>query len=155
MGLKSLLASIGPAHQGDGAFVPVALVPGCGVGDVDRREIVQVSAIFFRPSVGLLRISILFILLPPDYDGALIVFPCSSSGVHCFPMVCVSCLLSDPLAQGNENLDLILFIVSSSGRRQTPQEQKVSNSSMRLKHEWRWTVLDICPNSYNSMLPIS
>ena len=23
------------------------------------------------------------------------------------------------------------------------------------KHEWHWTDLDICPNSYNSMLPIS
>ena len=48
------------AHQRYGALVPVPLVPGCGVGDVDRWEVVQVSAIFFCPSVGLLRISILF-----------------------------------------------------------------------------------------------
>ena len=75
------------AYQRDGALAPVPLVPECGVGDVDRREVVQVSAIFFCPSVGLLRISILFILLPPDHNGVLVVFPCSSSGVHCFPMV--------------------------------------------------------------------
>ena len=59
---------------------------GCDGGDVDRREVVQVSAIFFCPTVVLLRIS-MFVLLPPDYDGALVVFLCSSSGVHCFPMV--------------------------------------------------------------------
>ena len=58
------------AHQRDGALVPVPLMPGCGKRDVDRRVVVQVSAIFFCPSVGLLRMSILFILLPPDYDGA-------------------------------------------------------------------------------------
>ena len=77
------------AYQCDGALVPVPVVPGCGVGDVDRREVVQVSAMFFCPSVGLPRISILFILLPPDYNGALIVFPCSSSGIHCFQMISV------------------------------------------------------------------
>ena len=31
--------------------------------NVDRRDVVQVSAIFFRPSVDSLRISILIILL--------------------------------------------------------------------------------------------
>ena len=35
-----------------------------GVGDVDRSEVVQVSAICFCPSVGLLKISILFFSMP-------------------------------------------------------------------------------------------
>ena len=83
----SSLTIIIVAHQRDGAFVQVPLVSGCDGRDVDRREVVQVSAIFFCPTVVLLRISMLFVLLPPDYDGALVVFPCSSSGVHCFPMV--------------------------------------------------------------------
>ena len=39
--------------------------------------------------MGLPRRSILFILLPPDYNGALIVFPCSSSGIHCYQMISV------------------------------------------------------------------
>ena len=86
------------AHQRDGALVPVPLMPGCGVSDVDRREAVPVSAIFFCPSGGLLRISILFILLPTDYDGAVIVFPCSSSGIHCFPMVLLPLSLAVLLA---------------------------------------------------------
>ena len=60
--------------------------------------VVQVSAILFSPSVGLLRISILLILLPPDYDGALIVFPCSSSGIYCFPMVLLPLSLAVLLA---------------------------------------------------------
>ena len=50
------------------------------------------------------------------------------------------------------NLALILCTVSSTDRMQTPQEQKVNPSRMCFKHEWYWTVLDICPNSYNSML---
>ena len=41
------------AHQRDGALVPVLLMPGCDVRDVDRREVVQISAIFFGPSMGL------------------------------------------------------------------------------------------------------
>ena len=44
---------------------------------------------------------------------------------------------------------------SSSGRRQTPQAQKINPSGMCFEQDWHWTVLDICPNSYNSMLPIS
>ena len=51
------------AHQRDGALVPVPLMPGCGARDVDRREVAQLSAIFFRRSMGPLRISVLFILL--------------------------------------------------------------------------------------------
>ena len=31
------------AHQRAGALVPVPLMPGCGIRDVDRREVVQVS----------------------------------------------------------------------------------------------------------------
>ena len=52
-----------------------------GVREVDRREVVQVSAIFFFPSMGLLKISALFILFPPDFNGVLTTFPCSSSGI--------------------------------------------------------------------------
>ena len=77
------------AHQRDGALVPVPLMLGCGVRDVDCREVVQVSAILFCPSMGLLRISV---------DGALLVFPCSSSGIHCFPMVLFPLSLSVLLA---------------------------------------------------------
>ena len=46
--------------KSDRALVPVPLMPGCDVRDVDRREVVRVSAIFFSPSVGLLRIAIPF-----------------------------------------------------------------------------------------------
>ena len=38
-------------HQRDGALVPVPLFPGWEVRDVDRRDVVQVSAIFFCPSM--------------------------------------------------------------------------------------------------------
>ena len=69
------------------------------------------------------------------------------------------CPLSDLLVQSNKglskNLAFILFIVASSGRKQTPQEQKANPSGKCFKHQWHWTVLDICPNSNNSMLPIS
>ena len=68
---RSSLTIIVVAHQRDGAVVLVPLVPRCGVGDVDRREVVQVSAV----------------LLPPDHSGVVIVFSCSSWGIHCFPMV--------------------------------------------------------------------
>ena len=68
-------------------LVPEPLMPRCGVRDVDRREVVQVSAICFCPSMGSLRISVLLILLPPDCDGVLVMFLCSSSGIHCFPMI--------------------------------------------------------------------
>ena len=81
VGLKSFLALhwfsltiLIVAHQRDGVPVPMPLMPGCGKKDVDCREVVQVSAISFCPSVGLLRISILCILLPPDYDGVLLCF---------------------------------------------------------------------------------
>ena len=86
----NFLTILSVAHQRDGALVPVPLMPGCGKRDVDRRDAVQESAIFFCPSVGLLRISILFTLLPPDYDVPFVVFPFSSSGIHCFPMVLIS-----------------------------------------------------------------
>ena len=33
-----------------------------------------------------------------------------------------------------------------------PQEQKLNPSGMCFKEERHWTVLDICPNSCNSML---
>ena len=86
MGLTSFRARIG---QRDGVCVPVPLVPGCGIRGVDRREVVQVSAKFFCPSMSFLRISILFVLLPPDHDGDVTLPSCSSSGIHCFPMISV------------------------------------------------------------------
>ena len=75
------------ACQRHGALVPVPLMPGSGARDVDRREVVQVSATFFRPSMGMLRISVLLILVPPDVNSVLTTFPCSSSGIQCFPMI--------------------------------------------------------------------
>ena len=75
------------ACQRDGAFVPVPLMPGCGVRDVDRRVVVQVSAILFRPSMNFLRFSIHFVILPSEHDGSVFVLSCSSFGIHCFPTV--------------------------------------------------------------------
>ena len=83
----SSLTILTVACQLDGALVLVRLLLGCGVRDVDRREVVQVSAIFCRPSMGTLRISVLLILLPPDCDSVFVMFLCSSFGIHCFPMV--------------------------------------------------------------------
>ena len=111
-GFESLPAFIGAADQRDGALVPVPLMPGCGVRDVDRREVVQVSARFFCPSVGLLRISMLFILLPPPaYDDALycvpmLLFwhPLLSNGLLATESRRASCPLSDELVQGRKGL---------------------------------------------------
>ena len=72
------------------------VVPGCGVRDVDRREVVQVSAIFFRPSMGC--------------DSVPFMFLCSSFGIIAFQWsLChwarrVSSLLSESLVQGNKEL---------------------------------------------------
>ena len=101
------------AHQRDGALVPVPLMPGCGVRDVDRREEVQVSAKFFCPSLGLLRMSVLFILLPPICDGAFTTFPCSSSDIYCFPKVLVD-RVSGTLSQ----------FLSSLGQRSVAQQDR-------------------------------
>ena len=118
------------------------------VRDVDRREAIQVSAVCFCPSVGLVRMSILFILLPPDYNGALIVFPCTSSGIHCCPIISLPLsfavfltswvIHSCKVRRDNQSLE--------SGfdpcRTQTPQEHKVnppaSVSSMN-GTGWCWT----------------
>ena len=116
---------------------------------------------------GLLRISILFDLVPPDHDGVLIVFPCSSSDIHCFPMVSLplsfavfltswviySCKVIRNYHSLKSGFDPVYC--ASSSRRQMPQEQKVNSSGMCFKQEWHWTVLDICPVSCDSMLPIS
>ena len=67
--------------------MPVPLVPGCAVGDVDRREVVQVSAKFFCPSMAFLRFSVLRVILPSVHDGIVIVLSRSSLGISCFPMV--------------------------------------------------------------------
>ena len=79
--------------------------------DVDRREVVQISAILFCQSVGLLRISMLFILLPPDYGGAhcsvsMLLFwhPLLSNGLVATASRRASCPLSDLLSQGNKGL---------------------------------------------------
>ena len=81
---RSSLPIIIIGYQRDGVFV---LVQGCGVGDVDRREVVQLSAKFFCPSVSSLRIWTVFVFLPPDHNGVVTLPSCSSSGIHCFPMV--------------------------------------------------------------------
>ena len=133
MGLKCCLAFIGPAGRSSSlhANVMVALVPvpGCSVRDVDRRELVQVSAIFFCPSMGLLRMSILFILLPPDYDGALYSFsmllfwhPMLSNGLVASESRRVSCPLSDSFEQDKRhknrrpNLPANVSSINDTGR---------------------------------------
>ena len=68
---SSLLIIIG--YQYDGVFVLVPLVPRCAVGDVDRREVVQVPTIIFCPSMNFLRLSIRFVTLPSEHDGIVIV----------------------------------------------------------------------------------
>ena len=138
------------------------LVPGHGVGDNNRSEVVQVSAIFFFPSVVLLTISILFILLPPDHNGVLVVFPCSSSGIlllsndlFAIELRRVSCLLSDPLVQGNKELSepgiwlwsFVLFLhqVEDKCHKSRKSIRPVCASS----REWHWTVLDVSWNGTN------
>ena len=74
-------------HQEDGVFVPVPPVPGCAVGDVDRREVVQVSTNIFCPSMNFPRFTTLFVILPSERDGVVTVLSCSSSGIHRFPTV--------------------------------------------------------------------
>ena len=69
--LKSSRARIGPAcssllesllESSNGVLVPVPLVPGCSVGGVDRREVVQVpTIIIFCPPMNFVRVSILLI----------------------------------------------------------------------------------------------
>ena len=94
------------AHQCDGVLVPIHLVPWRDAGDVDCREVVQTSTKFFCPSRGQLRISILLVLLPPDYDGVLPVLLCSlfwrpsrSNGLFAIESHRVSFLLNDSLVQ--------------------------------------------------------
>ena len=66
----SSLTDLIVAHQPDGALVPVPLVPGCAVGDVDRREVVQVATVVFCPPMNFLSVSILFVILPSEHDGS-------------------------------------------------------------------------------------
>ena len=71
MDLKSFRAHIGPACLSSldtkkmVFFVLVPLVPSCAVGDVDRREVIQVPTKIFCPSVSFLRPSTLCVL----FDG--------------------------------------------------------------------------------------
>ena len=165
---RSTLAIIIIACQHDGVFVLVPLVPGCRVGDVGRREVVQVSAKFFWSSMSFLRISALFVLLPRDHNGVVSRPSCSSSGIHCFPMLSLplsfavsftswvihSCKVIRNYHRLESCLDsLYLFLIS--GRRQMPQAQMINPSGMCFQQDWRWTVLDICPSSCNSTLPSS
>ena len=70
-------------YQKDGVFVQVPLVQGAA-GDVDRREVVQVSAKFFCQSMNFLRFSTLFVILPSEHDGVVTVPSCSSFGIFAF-----------------------------------------------------------------------
>ena len=99
------------AYQCDGVFVLVHLVPGCGVGDVDRREVVQVSAKFLCPSMGLLRISVLFTPLSPDfqlcpYHVSVLLFwhPLLSNDLVATEFRHASCPLTDVFEQDSEVL---------------------------------------------------
>ena len=91
------------------------------------------------------------------------MFPCSSSGIHCFPMNLVPlsfAMLPAPWPihsskrvwyyQSLEPHFDNFFNVASSGRKQTPQEKKAEPSGKCFQHEWHWTVRVICPSSYNS-----
>ena len=49
-------------------------MPSCAVGDVDRRDVVQVSAIIFCPSMIVPRFSILCVLLRSEHDGFVTYF---------------------------------------------------------------------------------
>ena len=89
-------------------------VPSLGrvVGDVDRREVVQVPAVGFCQPDRQLTSSVLLVVLPPAQDrGMVVVFPCSFLGVYCFPMVFLRllisellCLFTDSLVQDNTAL---------------------------------------------------
>ena len=90
------------------ALVQVPLMSWGVVKDVDRREVVEVSATVGCPSVGLLGISILCILLPPDYDSALTTYvsmlffwhPLLSNGLVAIGNLRASCPFSDSLVEG-------------------------------------------------------
>ena len=145
----------------------VPLVPGCAVGDVDRREVVKKKASIFCPFMNFLRLSALFVILPSEHDGRVFVLSRSSVGVFRFPMVFLpssfavsftsrvthSCKVARNDHSLKSGLDSLLF--SSSGRRQMPQEQKFNPSGTGLKQDWHWTVLDVCPSSWNSTFPSS
>ena len=49
-------------------------MPGCAVGDVDLREVVLIPTIIFCASMNFLRFLILFVILPSEHDGIMIVF---------------------------------------------------------------------------------
>ena len=70
------------------ALETALLVVGRVVGDVDRREVVQVPAVGFCAPDRQLRSSVLLVILPLAQDrGMVVVFLCSFLGVFCFPMV--------------------------------------------------------------------
>ena len=77
------------AFHCDGVLVTTPLVIRRCVGDVDRREVIQVFAVSFCPPVRQLRSSVLLVILPPAQDRgiAFFLFPCSSHGFRFFPMI--------------------------------------------------------------------
>ena len=101
---SSLLIIIG--YQEDGVFVPVPLVPGYAMGDVDRREVLQVLTIIFCPStLDTFHHSVIrarwnhgcsFLLL----CGRLLL----CSGLFAIELRRVVYLLSNSLVQGNKEL---------------------------------------------------
>ena len=125
------------AHECDGALVLVPLVPQCGVGDDDRSEVVRVSAIFFCPSVDLLRNSIRSTLLPPDYDGVVTLSSAPLLPSIAFPWLPINLAVSFTSSQSKKELPIIawnlalilcfLFLISSEtnatkNRRSIPPE---------------------------------
>ena len=79
----------------DCALVTTPSVMGRVVGDVDRREAVQVPAVGFCPPNRQLRSSVLLVILSPAQDRRMVVvFSCSFLGVSCFPMVFLPLLIS-------------------------------------------------------------
>ena len=68
-------------------FVSVSLFPGCAVGDVDRFEVVETSAIFSCPSDSGLGCTIKGIVGSSEFNGVSIVFSCPLFSVRRCPVV--------------------------------------------------------------------
>ena len=162
--LKSFRALIGPAWRSSSLNTSVIVISyrwlWCQVQFRRCRSSWGGPGIgkFFLSIRGLAENFDTFRLLSPDHNGVVSVFPSSSSGIHCFPMVSLPLsfavfffFMSTLLVQGNKELEsgfdpLYCFFIRS---KTNAAAQKVSPSGMCFNQ------LDIDPSSCNSMLPSS